>query len=138
MLADPYYYRSKRIDIIFGADVMAQLLLPGTKIGLPNEPIAQNTQLGWVLLGNVGNTHITRHIRCNHAIINSEELLKVFCEVESVPERPKLSKEDQWCKSFFKQTHQRQPDGSYQVRLPFKRNFDPSMTLGKFHQIALN
>ncbi|XP_039226632.1 uncharacterized protein LOC120320591 [Drosophila yakuba] len=138
MLADPYYYRSKRIDIIFGADLMAQLLLPGTKIGLPNEPIAQNTQLGWVLLGNVGNTHITRHIRCNHAIINSEELLKVFCEVESVPERPKLSKEDQWCESFFKQTHQRQPDGSYQVRLPFKRNFDPSMTLGKSHQIALN
>lgn len=33
-LADPHFNRSKRIDLILGADLLAQILLPETRIGL--------------------------------------------------------------------------------------------------------
>lgn len=137
-LADPHYYRSKRIDLILGADLMAQILLPGTKIGTPDEPIAQNTHFGWMLIGKIESPLNALHIRCHHAMIDTESLLKGFCEVEAVPERSPYSDEELWCESFFKQTHTRQPNGRYIVRLPFKFHFNPNVTLGKSHQLALN
>nr|XP_041632248.1 uncharacterized protein LOC121502617 [Drosophila kikkawai] len=36
-LADPSYARSKRVDLILGADMLAQIMLPDTRIGLPGD-----------------------------------------------------------------------------------------------------
>ncbi|XP_036347834.1 uncharacterized protein LOC118757211 [Rhagoletis pomonella] len=137
-LADPQYYRPKRVDLIIGVDLMAQIILPGIKVGAPNEPIAQNTQLGWILSGRTQPPREATHVVCHQAVLDTESLLKQFCEVESVPERRLNTAEDVWCETFFQQTHKRQPTGRYMVRLPLKTIFDPSMTLGKSHQIALN
>jgi len=38
-LADPNYYRSKRVELILRVDLLAQIMLQDTKIGLPDEPI---------------------------------------------------------------------------------------------------
>ncbi|XP_036346949.1 uncharacterized protein LOC118756265 [Rhagoletis pomonella] len=137
-LADPQYYRPKRVDLIIGVDLMAQIILPGIKVGAPNEPIAQNTQLGWILSGRTQPPREATHVVCHQAVLDTESLLKQFCEAESVPERRLNTAEDVWCETFFQQTHKRQPTGRYMVRLPLKTIFDPSMTLGKSHQIALN
>jgi len=137
-LSDPLYYRSKRIDLIIGADLMASLVLPGTRIGNPDEPIAQNSHLGWMILGKFQDSIHTYHIRCYQTSLDTESLLKNFCETESVPSRSLHSDEERWCESFFKETHTRQPNGSFMVRLPFKWHFDSIMALGKSHQIALN
>ncbi|XP_070855575.1 uncharacterized protein [Drosophila suzukii] len=137
-LSDPLYYRSKRIDLIIGADLMAGLILPGTRIGNPYEPIAQNSHLGWMILGKFQESIHTLNIRCHQTTLDTESLLKNFCEIESVPSRSLQSDEERWCESFFKETHTRQPNGSFMVRLPFKWHFDSTMALGKSHQVALN
>jgi len=131
-------HRSKRIDLIITADLMASLILPGTRIGNADEPIAQNSHLGWMTLGKFQDSIHTFNIRCHQTALDTELLLKNFCEIESVPSRSLHSDEERWCESFFKETHTRQLNGIFMVRLPFKWNFDPAMALGKSHQVALN
>ncbi|XP_070075502.1 uncharacterized protein [Drosophila takahashii] len=137
-LADPNYYRSKRVDLIVGVDLLAQIMLPDTRIGLPDEPIAQNTRFGWLLSGRAEGVRKSTQLRCHLATLDTESLLKRFCEVESVPDRSTETEEDLWCETFFQKTHVRRSDGRYVVRLPFKTYLDPAMVLGRSHQMALN
>ncbi|XP_070141593.1 uncharacterized protein [Drosophila kikkawai] len=135
---DPNYARSKRVDLILGVDMLAQIMLPDTRIGLPGEPIAQNTRFGWILSGRAEGVREATQLRCHRVQLDTEALLKRFCEVESVPDRPIATEGDLWCESFFQKTHVRRPDGRYVVRLPFKTYLDRTMVLGKSHQMALN
>lgn len=52
-LADPDYFNSSKIDIILGADIYAELLCDGLRIGKLGSPVGQNTLLGWILSGRV-------------------------------------------------------------------------------------
>nr|XP_036677584.1 uncharacterized protein LOC118878647 [Drosophila suzukii] len=106
-------HRSKRIDLIIRADLMASLILPGTRIGNADEPIAQNSHLGWMILGKFQDSIHTFNIRCHQTALDTELLLKNFCEIESVPSRSLHSDEERWCESFFKETHTRQLNGSF-------------------------
>ncbi|KAH8355804.1 hypothetical protein KR084_009608, partial [Drosophila pseudotakahashii] len=137
-IPDPQFYRSKRIDIIIGADLLSQILLPGLRTGSAAEPMAQNTIFGWVLSGQAGSAEPNQQLHCYHTAIDTEHLLKQFCDIEAVPERHLLSPEESWCEEFFKETHRRLENGRYEVRLPFKTLFDPEMTIGRSHQMALN
>ncbi|XP_043064077.1 uncharacterized protein LOC122320066 [Drosophila ficusphila] len=134
----PLADRAKRIDLILGVDLIAQIMLPGTRIGSPTEPIAQQTQLGWILSGQAAGATSSTQIRCHHVVSEAESLLKGFFEVETVPERTARTEEDRWCESFFQRTHSRRADGRYVVRLPFKRYLDHNIVLGRSHQGALN
>ncbi|XP_044312564.1 uncharacterized protein LOC123037133 [Drosophila rhopaloa] len=77
-LADPNYYRSKRVDLILGVDLLAQIMLPDTKIGLPDEPIAQNTRLGWILSGRAEGVTKSSELLCHRVTLDTESLLKRF------------------------------------------------------------
>lgn len=50
-LADPALNRKAPIDMILGADQYGKLIKNGLIKGIDNEPIAQNTELGWIVLG---------------------------------------------------------------------------------------
>ncbi|XP_036346101.1 uncharacterized protein LOC118755369, partial [Rhagoletis pomonella] len=138
-LADPLYYQPKKIDLILGADMVAQILLPEMRIGAFDQPIAQKTHLGWILLGRIDSppsSAIT--VRCHHANLELEALVQKFYENEQVPTETPMSEQDKWCEEFFQKTHVRQDNGKYLVRLPLKSIYDPNQTLGKSKQIALN
>ncbi|KAH8329704.1 hypothetical protein KR059_002239 [Drosophila kikkawai] len=135
---DCYKRKDIRVDLILGVDMLAQIMLPDTRIGLPGEPIAQNTRFGWILSGRAEGVREATQLRCHRVQLDTEALLKRFCEVESVPDRPIATEGDLWCESFFQKTHVRRPDGRYVVRLPFKTYLDRTMVLGKSHQMALN
>ncbi|XP_017492994.1 PREDICTED: uncharacterized protein LOC108381095 [Rhagoletis zephyria] len=143
-LADPHYYEPSKIDLILGADVYSQFILPEIRIGEPTQPIAQRTSLGWVLLGKVSNQSSSTFssnrttIRCHHSSLELASIVQHYFEQDQIPQDDNLTSEEQWCEMFFKQTHQRQPEGRYVVRLPLKSYFDPSQTLGRSRQIALN
>ncbi|XP_036342801.1 uncharacterized protein LOC118752058 [Rhagoletis pomonella] len=138
-LADPKYYQPKRIDLIIGADMIAQILEPETRIGHVNQPIAQKTHLGWILSGRINSdTPSTVTIRCHHSNLELEGLVRKFFENEHVPTSVPMSAQDQWCEDFFHSTYTRQANGKYLVRLPLKSLYDPNQTIGKSKQIALN
>ena len=50
-LLDPDIMNPKNIDCILGAQAYARIALPDNIPGLPDEPCAQSTRLGWILIG---------------------------------------------------------------------------------------
>ncbi|XP_043066512.1 uncharacterized protein [Drosophila bipectinata] len=108
-LADPNFARSGRIDVLVGVDLIPQLMFPEIRRGTHEEPIAQNTLLGWIVFGPVRKsmTHSIT-VRCNTTTL------------------------DHLVQRFF------EPNGKYMVRLPLKTLFDPSQVLGRSKHIALN
>ncbi|XP_070137887.1 uncharacterized protein [Drosophila bipectinata] len=136
-LADPNFAPSGRIDVLVGVDLIPQLMLPEIRRGTHEEPIAQNTLLGWIVFGAVRKsmTHSIT-VRCNTTTL--DHLVQRFFELDSVSSERQLTTAERWCEEHFRQTHVRQPNGKYMVRLPLKTLFDPSQVLGRSKHIALN
>ncbi|XP_062541062.1 uncharacterized protein LOC134209100 [Armigeres subalbatus] len=68
VLADPQFNQPAAVDMIIGVDAYYDLLLDGLiRLG-PGRPVLQNTLLGWVVSGRVGDG------RPNPEIISIEEL----------------------------------------------------------------
>ncbi|XP_011859304.1 PREDICTED: uncharacterized protein LOC105556804 [Vollenhovia emeryi] len=55
-LADPDFGTSDPVDLLLGADVFHLIIQEGLKKGGPQQPIAQQTALGWILSGIVHGT----------------------------------------------------------------------------------
>lgn len=53
-LADPEFLAADPVDFFLGADVYTDILQPGLRRGGPQEPMAQQTKLGWILSGTIG------------------------------------------------------------------------------------
>lgn len=121
-LADPHYDQAGCIDMLIGADVFGVLLREGLKKGNQNDPIAQFTELGWVLSGCTGDqfnkTIISAHV-------SLDQLVKKFWDTEEAPYDTAKTGEDICAEEHFVQNHRRDASGRYMVRLPFKNNERP-------------
>ncbi|XP_055909030.1 uncharacterized protein LOC129943530 [Eupeodes corollae] len=142
-LADPEFYNSSSIDLLLGADILAKVLMGGLRKGETNEPVAQETKLGWIISGEAfeptPDTPLPSTISCSHVSLEQlDALVKRFYTLESIPTEQQYTMEEKWCEEFFKRTHKRQDSGKYVVRLPLKSLFDSKMTLGRSKQMALN
>ncbi|KAL3284130.1 hypothetical protein HHI36_018298 [Cryptolaemus montrouzieri] len=51
-LSDPHYFESARTQMICGAEIFSQISKEDRKKGNPGKPVAIETALGWVLMGN--------------------------------------------------------------------------------------
>nr|XP_012153201.1 PREDICTED: uncharacterized protein LOC105664204 [Megachile rotundata] len=134
---------SDPIDILIGADLYGSIILDGVRKGLVNQPIAQNTSLGWILSGPVAPSNDTLSAPSHHTLawdtLNKD--LRRFWEIEELHDKAHLTPEEIQCEEHFSATHSRTPSGRYMVRLPFKDN--PSIHLGesrisaltRFHQL---
>lgn len=120
-LADPDFMNPSRIDLLFGVDIYALILTDGLRKGKPNEPIAQNSALGWLVFGSL-STENNFNIRVNS--ISLSDQLQRFWENESIPLKPMLSEEHEKCLNHFNKTFKRLANGKMMVSLPFA--IDPS------------
>ncbi|XP_044765396.1 uncharacterized protein LOC123321726 [Coccinella septempunctata] len=119
-LADPSFNRPGNIDILFGVDMFAKILL-GTHISGSNGIDAFDTIFGFILIG--GATDLSRNVTssffCNidcQAIDDSlPNILKGFWEIESVPSVSVSSSADDLCEKIFVDTHKRDVSGKYIV-----------------------
>ncbi|KMQ84502.1 gag-pol polyprotein precursor, partial [Lasius niger] len=122
-LADPEFLSQDPIELLLGAEVYASIVLSDLRRGGPLEPIAQNTRLGWILLGAVGAGHAASVVTSSQCI-PVEDLAAVvrrFWEWEEPPSiAMPLSASEQECEDHFLRTHSRLADGRYQVRLPIR------------------
>lgn len=90
-LADSDPMSSDPIDLIIGADLYGMLMLDGVRKGSDNEPVAQNTSLGWILSGPISSSRpcAPDSIPSHHGTI-MEDLdldLRRFWEVEEAPRK---------------------------------------------------
>lgn len=54
-LADPEYLTANKVDLLLGVDIAAIIRCDGFKKGKPHEPIAQNSEFGWLVFGAISS-----------------------------------------------------------------------------------
>lgn len=137
-LADPNFNVPDDIDVVLGASTCAALIKSGLVKGAPNQPIAQDTHIGWVIYGSTQAS--TRYLQTLHAVAEITEEARIdhfltrFWEVESVPHVRHRSDEEQLCENLFVANTTRDETGRYVVRIPFKTN---AAKLGDSRSIAV-
>ncbi|XP_024893753.1 uncharacterized protein LOC112468697 [Temnothorax curvispinosus] len=133
--ADTNPSSSDPIHILIGADIYNDIIQGGVRKGEAGQPIAQETIFGWVISGPLvsdanspagrSSVNITV-LHCTSLRPLAEEVQR-FWEVEEISHTRKLTPQDEQCESHFCDTHSRQSDGRYIVRLPFKRSPPPEI-----------
>ncbi|XP_070172246.1 uncharacterized protein [Polyergus mexicanus] len=122
-LADPEFFAADAVELLLGADVYADILLQGVRRGRPQEPVAQNTRLGWILSGAVGMASGPRSAQTYQCHGDDElpGLVQGFWQQEDMSSAaPPLTTEEWEAEDHFARTHSRDVNGRYVVRLPLK------------------
>ncbi|GFX83320.1 DUF1758 domain-containing protein [Trichonephila clavipes] len=95
-------------------------MLKGQSLSLgDNKPFAVRSDLGWIVAGNVPSEEMFSSIAVNSIQVVTDELVSNFWKLDSVPEANLLTSEERACEDHFLDTHVRNEDGRYVVRLPF-------------------
>ncbi|XP_046142527.1 uncharacterized protein LOC123987999 [Osmia bicornis bicornis] len=128
-LADPQFYIPGSVDVIFGADIYGQLLRSGLRSFPPSSLIAQETVLGWIVSGPVrsdGSRRAVHHLAAPLHMLHCtaehdlDESLQRFWNLEDLPAATSLKPLDEACERLFRESHGRNADGRFIVRLPLK------------------
>lgn len=129
-LADPEYNVSKPIDVLLSGKIYSRVIMSGLVKGAPNEPIAQQTKLGWIVSGD-GETFDGKTLNCFVVTNDLEEIAK-YWEMEEIPSTASdLTKEEQYCEEHYIATTKRLEDGRYEVALPMKPDFEEKLGSSK-------
>lgn len=118
-LADPRYLTPGSIDLLLGVKEYAQIILPDLIKGPPGTPIAQRTNLGWIIFGDIYNKPQNDTYLVMHHQVDVDEVLKSIWEIEIDKDRH-LTNEDKICEDIYAKTTTRNEEGRYIVKLPFK------------------
>ncbi|XP_054719312.1 uncharacterized protein LOC129228653 [Uloborus diversus] len=70
----------------------------------------------------------------HHSSVKIDEVLQKFWELESIPQKEKLSIQDANCDKFYSETTTRDDTGRYEVKLPFKE--EPSLGNSRDQAVA--
>ncbi|XP_053598021.1 uncharacterized protein LOC106693372 [Microplitis demolitor] len=123
-LADPDFLTSRPIDIILGAAPAAHIINAKIRKGSENDPIAQSTSLGWIIYGSVDTATSKLTAHGHHVAVDDQlqDLLTKFWYQEEPQTEfaTRYTEEEEECEQHFVNTHYRQSDGRYVVRLPLK------------------
>ena len=69
-LAGPHFNHPGKIDVLLGVDVFAKVSRGGRQTGPPGSPVAFETELCWVLGGEVNSSSVHgNHIASQHVIV---------------------------------------------------------------------
>lgn len=123
MLADEAYSIPGRIDIILGSDVFARILGSNKIIRSINEPVAIETSLGYIVVGQAPVIETGNNIVRTYCTIDElfENRINRFFELEEVPNASNILTEDeQKCENYYCDTTRRDCNGRYIVSLPFR------------------
>lgn len=79
LLADPSYLANEiPIDIVLGAAEHGKIIRHGLMKGAENDPIGQNTHLGWIVSGETSTSGNNSIITCAVSNVEIEKQLKRY------------------------------------------------------------
>lgn len=119
--ADPEYQHPKRIDLLIGAEMCGWSLLSDIRKGQSDEPVAQNTQFGWIISGSTNRASTIPTISINDAAINCriDECIERFWSIEDIEEQRSKTLDEERCENLFQQSTYRDDTVRFHVRIPF-------------------
>lgn len=114
--------------MILGAAEYAQIIKIGLIKGAENEPIAQNSELGWIISGPAYESQICKDINVSALISNVDidnKLNQIFStddvnELQVIP----FTEEEQFCENHFVFTYKRNENEQFVVKIPFKNGLE--------------
>lgn len=123
-LADPNYKNNDRIDILLGAGDYGKIIRGGLLKGNENTPIAQNTEFGWIISGQSVDDKNDSEVKIMSMVSTAEidAKVKMFWEINEIPDDALITEEEEACESHYKNTHARLSNGRYVVKIPFKNS----------------
>ncbi|GFT34144.1 integrase catalytic domain-containing protein [Trichonephila clavipes] len=134
-LADKNFNIPERVQMLLGAEVFYELMLPGQFKTEGSNVIFQNTVFGFIVSGSTSSDAKGKeHCGFIQAADNLEHSIKKFWEIENVEIDSVKTSELDICENHFKSTHSRDDQGRYTVAMPLKE--DPSC-LGESRQTAI-
>ncbi|GFV00848.1 integrase catalytic domain-containing protein [Trichonephila clavipes] len=134
-LADKNFNIPERVQMLLGAEVFYELMLPGQFKTEGSNVIFQNTVFGFIVSGSTSSdAQGKEHCGFIQAADNLEHSIKKFWEIENVEIDSVKTSELDICEDHFKSTHSRDDQGRYTVAMPLKE--DPSC-LGESRQTAI-
>ena len=129
------------IWILYGidlyADLYGQTLLDGLRHAKSGNLVAQNTIFGWIIsvpLHKFSARMFHIHVYQSTSI-SVDQTLHKFWELEEVPTKNFVTKQKLECEAHFAETHKRDSNRRYVVRIPF---IEPPLQLGNSLNIALS
>ncbi|GFW90512.1 integrase catalytic domain-containing protein [Trichonephila clavipes] len=134
-LADKNFNIPECVQMLLGAEVFYELMLPGQFKMEGSNAIFQNTVFGFIVFGSTSSDAKGKEY-CGfiQAADNLEHSIKKFWEIENVEIDSVKTSELDICEVHFKNTHSRDDQGRYTVAMPLKE--DPSC-LGESRQTAI-
>lgn len=141
--ADPTISNEQPIDILLGVADYARIVKSGLIKGNPEEPIAQNSELGWLIMGPDGARNNDKNEISITTLISNTEINEKIQNLFETPEinddsdaeDDQLSEEEKFCEKYFMETTTRDANGRFIVSMPFKNNKKPE--LGESKKAAL-
>lgn len=136
VLADQRFNVPEPIDLVIGSESFWELHT-GRKISLgAGLPWVVETHFGWAVSGTASAETTCIPRICQLSAVNDrlEAAIQRFWEVETIPEGPAHSVDENRCEEFFAKTTTRDATGRYVVRLPLTDN--PEIVLGDSKTIA--
>lgn len=137
-LADEYFYKSKRIDVLLGTESFFNILSIGQLRLGDSLPCLQKTLLGWVVSGRYKPSTNSMCIIPSSLLLSEEKIdkqLENLWKLDDLESKPtKLTPDHLKCEEFYIQTVKQTTTGRVMVRLPLK---DTTSALGNSFSIAL-
>lgn len=118
-LADPNFNQPGTIDLLIGAETYQEIILEGLIKGNSGSPIAQNSEFGWILSGQIKKNLRQHQIVSLVSNVEIDQQLRKFWELEEIPRQKYLTKNEQKAEEHYKKTVSRCKNGRYIVHLPF-------------------
>lgn len=139
-LADGITDGSEPVDILLGTAEHGIIIKPGLVKGAQNEPIARDSELGWLVSGGYSDAR-SEVIKVNSMVSNieiSNKLDSFFASNDvddnSDDEGESCTDEEKYFEEFFRETTIRDDKG-FIVRMPFKNKTEPQF--GDSKKVAL-
>lgn len=123
-LADPKFDQSAPVDLLLGAEVFSQILLDGIIKATEHAPMAQRTELGWILSGTVQEQNEIQTNIITSMVTQADKEMQNFWELGEVKHIKKhLSSEEKFCENHYEQNHRRNSYGKYIVKIQFNEQY---------------
>ncbi|XP_059053188.1 uncharacterized protein LOC131847604 [Achroia grisella] len=131
-LADPTFNQPGTVDILIGSDLFWEILGNEKRSLGPNKPILIKSKLGWLIAGPTHSIHnsYNKYTNCHHSVShvevesNIDSMLKIFWEIEELPKKTVMSKNDKICEQHFIDNTVRLNTGRFCIKLPLTDSTD--------------
>lgn len=125
--ADPRMNESSPIEILLGVQIFFDILKQEQlKLNIHGGLILQNTELGWIMAGNVPMVKQSNSVKCylTTGLDELHEFVKNFWKSEEIENEKIYSREEKECEEHFAKTYKRDKDGRFELCLPLKENYE--------------